>query len=151
MAKKKRARRLNSPAPEFREISLRAGVVKAMTAALGSQNRLQFAVKWVTQQQLVLISLEVKGADGLFHQLLDHPLADNDGEIVHDMGLFSPGSLTIRFRIGSLGTIPKVATVLIENEQKVTPFKPGPNQPPKSLKQGETWKETGPFTVGTTR
>jgi hypothetical protein len=151
MAKKKIASKLlHSAKPTFTGVSVTASTAEAMTTALESQHRLQFVIKWTTQKPLILMSLQVKDPDGLLKELLTNPQTDTDNEILVNMGLFSAGDLTVRFVIGALGAIPKVATLIIEDEQKVTPFKPAAGQPLKKLEQGEQWKETGTYKVGAT-
>lgn len=146
------ARRLARPEPDFRTVTLtRAATAKAMATALEAQHRLHFVVKWTPQRPLVLLSLQIRGAPGtVWDELLDHPLSDNDGEIVFDMGLYSAGQVTIRFSIGALTQIPKCATFLTEDEQNVTPFKPDAGKDPKALDQGERWQDKGTYDVAST-
>ena len=147
--KRPRARRLERTEPDFRSVRLTAKAVGGMTMALEAQHRLHFAVKWATQRPLVLMSLQIKvPPDNLFVELLTNPLSSNNGEIVFDMGMFSAGDATIRFQIGALAAIPRVATFVVEDEQKVTPFKPAAGQPSKALQQGERWRESASYTVG---
>lgn len=146
-SRRRHARRLQRQEPDFRTVTLTRRVAVEMTETLEAQHRLHFVVKWTPQRPLVLMSLQVK-IGGLFTELLTNPVSDNDGEITFDMGLFSAGDLTIRFSIGALMKIPKAATFIVENEQKVTPFKPLTGT--KKLDQGERWEESGTYKVGVT-
>ena len=147
MTKKvKRARRLKEQQPDFRNIKLTRTASMRMEAALEGQHRLQLAVAWTAQRPMVLLSLQVKTAPGnLWRELID-PMRSNVGRLVVDMGLYSEGTMAIRFAIGALTAIPKAATFLVEDEQRVTEFKPASGT--KAIKQGEQWKESGKYNIG---
>jgi hypothetical protein len=64
------------------------------------------------------------------------------------MGVFKPGVIGISFIIGALSEIKQATTFIVEDTTHATSFKPGENDPLKSLKQGDQWSEKGAFTVG---
>lgn len=136
--------------PRFDGVRLtKTGTEARMLAALEAQHRLQFVVKWTKSRQLVLTSLQIKvPPQNLWDELLDHPLGDNSGEIVVEMGMYSAGPVTIRFTIGALTAIPRAATFVVEDEQKVSRFKPPAHEDPKTLTQGEQWSDNGKYTIG---
>jgi hypothetical protein len=151
MARKRSAKPTRpSRSPGFRDVGFRSrDLPAAMTEVLEQQHRLQLVIKWTKSRSLVLMSLQVRKG-GLWTELLDHPVGNNSGEIVFEMGIFPPGKLSIRFLIGALMEIPKAATFIVEDDQQVSAFKPAAGQPPKALKQGEQWADKGDYAVGET-
>jgi hypothetical protein len=95
------------------------------------------------------MSLQVKAApDNVFREVLEHPLGDNSGELVAELGVYGPGEVKIGFIIGALTGIKQAATFVVEDTTDVTDFKPETGQPLKSLRQGESWSDTGKYQVG---
>ncbi len=129
---------------------LNAGALaSSIEATLDEQHRLQFVVKWTKSRPLVLLSLQTRvPPDGPAHEVLNHPQGGNSGELSADMGVFKPGAIGISFIIGALSDIKQAATFVVEDTTHATSFKPGENDPLKSLKQGDQWLEKATFTVG---
>ena len=149
MSKKPGAAKRLGKSPQFGGIALKAGVTASeMEAALDNQHHLQFVIKWTKSRGLVLMSLQVAAGAGPFIELLVHPVAANTGELVQDMGVFAAGKLTISFIINALMDVKQAATFVVEDMTNVTDFKPETGQPLKALKQGESWSDEGPYTVG---
>ena len=94
------------------------------------------------------MSLQVAVGNGPAKELLEHPVGGNSGECLAEMGVFGAGKLTISFIIGALKEIKQAATFVVEDTTHVTEFRPPPSEPLKSLKQGETWSDTGTFDAG---
>ncbi len=126
-----------------------AGSAIEIEKLLNGQYREEFLIRWTPQRPIVLLSLEVKSApDNLWRQILTNTVGDNDGEMVVDLGLYTQGEIKVRFEIGAISKVPKIATYIVENSTTVHPFKPPLGGGDQSIEQGARWTDNDAYAVG---
>lgn len=122
-----------------------------LAGILQQQHWVQLRLRWTPQKLLVVQLLQVRAApDNLWKNVLEdgRPVADNDGDLLLDLGRYSKGEIGVRFVIRAMVKVPKAVTYLAEDETRVSAFRPEAGADPKTIEPGVPWEETGLYTVG---
>jgi hypothetical protein len=117
--------------------AVRLGESTAETMERELSRRLDFVLLWTKRRNLVLIGLDVRRG-GEWRPVVTKPIAEGDGELAVDLGSEAPGAIKIRFSVGALSEVPKIAAFVVQGGRvtKIAPAKPGEF---KHLKAGDRW------------
>jgi hypothetical protein len=128
----------------FAALKLGRATADAMERELA--RRLDLVTLWTKRRNLVLIGVDVRRGNGPWRQVVTKPIADGDGELTVDLGAEDPGTITVKFSIGALSEVPKIAAFVAQAGKvtQIAPAKPGEFH---RLKAGETWPVEAKYEV----
>jgi hypothetical protein len=107
-----------------------------------------FSLVWTKPERCSLYFLISRLKNGTWHNIITHPISDNDGETSIKIGDFVVGTeIEIAFGVQAITKIPKMAVLLInQSTKKVLKFKPE-GADFKELDISETWNENSNVTL----
>ena len=126
--------------------AVRLGESTAQALERELSRRLDLVLLWTRRRNLVLIGVDVRRGSDPWRQVVTKPIAEGDGELTVDLGSEAPGTITIRFSVGALSEVPKIAAFVVQAGRvtKLAPAKPGEF---KHLKAGDRWPVEASYDV----
>lgn len=109
--------------------------------------RLEFVLRWTKSRNIVLIGVDTRRGAEPWKPLITKPIAENDGEIVLDLGAQEPGTIAMKFSVGALSEVPKMAAFVVQGGNQVTKVAPVKPDEFKQLKAFERWLEDAAYDV----
>lgn len=109
--------------------------------------RLEFVLRWTKSRNIVVIGLDTRRGSEPWRPVITKPIAENDGEIVLDLGPQGPGTIEMKFAVGALSEVPKMAAFVVQGGNQVTKVAPLKPDEFKQLKAFERWLEDARYDV----
>lgn len=109
--------------------------------------RLEFVLRWTKSRPIVLIGVDVRRGSEPWRPLVTKPIAENDGELAVDLGAQDAGTLQIKFAVGALAEVAKMAAFVVRGGSQVTKVAPAAPDEFKHLKHFERWLEEASYDV----